>query len=97
MIFFFLLKITKPLHDDLFMPAEVTISRGERGVIHIMVSKSKFVYIKDNCIHRKVHIYLEPLSRKRMCSSPREPKVEGHNRLRVRGWGIPIRTNGEEA
>ncbi len=30
--FFFLLKITKPLHDDLFMPAEVTISRGERGV-----------------------------------------------------------------
>ncbi len=24
--FFFLLKITKPLHDDLFMPAEVTVS-----------------------------------------------------------------------
>jgi hypothetical protein len=30
--FFFLLKITKPLLDDLFMPADVTISRGERGV-----------------------------------------------------------------
>jgi len=43
----------------------------------------------------------DPLSRKRECSPPLtpqpEPKGEAHTRLRVKGWGAPIRTTGEKA
>ncbi len=38
---------------------------------------------------------LQPLSRERVCPPP-EPKG-GHTRMRVRGWGVPIRMTGEKA
>jgi hypothetical protein len=69
---------------------------------HQAAAQSHTIYLEYHCVRPLVRIGLglpHPLSRKRVCPHPQTKGegVGGHTRLRVRGWGSPIRTTGEKA
>ncbi len=96
---------TRSRQNRTHMQDKMTTSLGTRSKI-VFVRCKRYIMAKSTYIPRAPHCLSHRpnwnpptnLFSKRVCPPPpRNQRGEEHTRLRLRGWGVPIRTTGEKA
>jgi hypothetical protein len=94
---------TRSRQNRTHMQDKRTSQRTKRKIVFVLCKryiKAQSTYISraPQCLSPRPN-WNPPtrLSRKRVCPPPELKNEDGHTRLRVSGWGVPIRTTGEKA